>query len=408
MFINFHGLSSLLSTEPQTQPKSELFRKVKIPNNFTYEVEWTQELCTTALLETRLMPPSACLQTINQLENETFTSLNEWISKKGIAAPKMLITGTPRSGTTMFAALATSLGIRLSNDANAPTTLGTVSWAFAGPTSYYPLCPNPIPLNKTRPTKKPSQSALDDDDISAERRRNQLQKYLAPYPSYRFHYMFHQVRDPLSSIPSLTTVIPHWFRCKSQIIPITPNMNYSARVEHMALQIWVEWNSRIDRFPFIPLYRVEDFNLLDLLESVKHPTKIPERDYLCAYHNLEGHNSRANPNIAPQKITWHNVFAINHTLGTIALEMAYRYGYRYYRNGTLVRMTPRIRSNHSSISMNYKTYMKRTYQDPCKKVIFPPKKKPSSHDKAIEIKPIKYPSLTDAQMEDVFSHPIFI
>jgi hypothetical protein len=229
---------------------------------------------------------------------------------------------------------------------------------------------------------------------------------------YRFHSIFHQVRNPLVSIPSLVTEISHWKRCESVLSEIIPSMDFKANVEHMALQIWVEWNSRLDSFPFIPVYRVEDFNLLELLRGINFNTMITEDDYKCAYLKYHGHNSRTNTSLH-QQLTWGNVYTINQTLALRAMDMAYRYGYRYYQNSTMVKLS--LASGFHSAEKSGSKVPTRKYHvfksipflcnSVFKGTYVPPKaKKPK---KSMTIPPLNLTTLPFEELSHLFLHPLF-
>ena len=57
------------------------------------------------------------------------------------------------------------------------------------------------------------------------------------------------------------------------ISQIIPNIDFSQSHEVLALQMWIEWNKRLDNYEFLPVHRVEDFNLLDLLMSTGYVYK---------------------------------------------------------------------------------------------------------------------------------------
>jgi hypothetical protein len=304
--------------------------KNKIPNTYYQPIKWTTTLCEQAFRESRLLPPPDCLQTIENAENAHYQDIGDWIRNRNLLVPNILITGTPRSGTTMFSQLALKFGLELSVDVHYPTKLGTVSWAFAGPNTSHPLMSCTSTRNEIIRSK--------DKRLKANNPRDKGRR-LQALSRYRFKYIFHQVRDPLSAIPSLITVVPHWIQCQSEIQKILPNFDFSVDAKEMALQIWVQWNSRLDRFPFIPVHRVEDLNLLDLMASIDYPLRnVSDSQYLCAYQNFVRYNTRS----LTIKLTWSHIFAINERVGQQAMEMAYAYGYRYHKNSTLVKMTPSL------------------------------------------------------------------
>jgi hypothetical protein len=321
--------------------------KNKIPNTYYQPIKWTTTLCEQAFRESRLLPPPDCLQTIENAENAHYQDIGDWIRNRNLLVPNILITGTPRSGTTMFSQLALKFGLELSVDVHYPTKLGTVSWAFAGPNTSHPL----MSCTSTRNEKIRSK----DKRLKANNPRDG--RRLQALSRYRFKYIFHQVRDPLSAIPSLITVVPHWIQCQSEIQKILPNFDFSVDAKEMALQIWVQWNSRLDRFPFIPVHRVEDLNLLDLMASIDSPLRhISDSQYLCAYQSFVRYNTRS----LTTQLTWSHILSINQRLGQKAMEMAYAYGYRYHKNSTLVKITPSlsqatIRSSRSAMDLQLLT-----------------------------------------------------
>jgi hypothetical protein len=211
----------------------------------------------------------------------------------------------------MVSRLAMAFNLQLSTDVIYPTRFGTVSWAFAGPNSSHPLFSCPAKQTTNRQRKPTTEVIISKKGVTGKSkklpqrygktrkgrptsRRSLRSTPKGRIPNYRFNFIFHQVRDPLAAIPSLTTEIPHWMKCKSEILKVIPNFNYSVSVGEMALQIWVMWNSRLDRFPFIPIHRVEDFNLMNLMASTDAPMRnVSELRYLCAYQTLIGYNTRS-------------------------------------------------------------------------------------------------------------------
>jgi hypothetical protein len=119
----------------------------------------------------------------------------------------------------------------------------------------------------------------------------------------------------------------------TDIIPV----NLSVPDLHIALQIWVMWNSRIDQMGFVPVHRVEDFSLLALLRSAGYSTEalgvganggpMTEKDVQACVRKLGGYNTRQH---AGSRISWHDLFAVNASLASRAMAMAGRYGYRYW------------------------------------------------------------------------------
>jgi hypothetical protein len=250
-----------------------------------------------AILETRLLPPPNCSKTKYLVKN-------------------LLITGSARSGTTMIAKLISALFFRISQDSKAPTPSGMVSWELA-----------------TKPMLKCSDFWGSNINCA----------------TIRFRHVFHQVRNPLTAIRSMLTEYSHWQAHPEIIRTVIPQLNLTQSPAYLALQVWVEWNSHLDKYPFIPIHRVEDLNLFALMSragwNVKttHPHVSGPVMKAC-YHMLKGHNKREQSNTS--QFTWNLLFSIDPALAARAREMATRYGYTYYANDTLKFPS----ESHSSVS----------------------------------------------------------
>lgn len=93
-------------------------------NSFNHTFSWSNESCDIIMSETRLFPPTVC----GYDQDKVYKDL--------AAVPRILITGSARSGTTMIAKLISSIFFPFSNDANSPTEFGISSWRLAGPTTH--------------------------------------------------------------------------------------------------------------------------------------------------------------------------------------------------------------------------------------------------------------------------------
>mmetsp|Transcript_16744 Transcript_16744/g.25143 ORF Transcript_16744/g.25143 Transcript_16744/m.25143 type:complete len:425 (+) Transcript_16744:101-1375(+) len=307
-----HNITEYKNTSRSSHHTSGGFSKVV--NSFNHNINWTKRDCFLALNETHKLPPLSC-----------------GVNPSSYILPRILITGSARSGTTMIAALISALFFPFSNDAHAHTNVGMVSWELAGP-----------------PQRRSS-------DFWGHRGKDGNSRL-------RFSYVFHQVRNPLASLRSLLTEYPHWQKNRRIIGSILPGLNFSDPPEKMALQVWVGWNSRLDKYRFIPVHRVEDFNVIDLLKSAgydvsrTHP-HIRDEDVMACYRALSGHNTRGN---SANRFTWPYVMSIDKQLGQRAYEMALQYGYRYDKNSTLLGMksteaTSRPQSHSSPKSRQLRT-----------------------------------------------------
>lgn len=254
-----------------------------------------QPLDCKSILETRLMPPPSC-------------------SVKKYEVKRLLITGSARSGTTMIAKLISALFFPISQDSRAPTINGMVSWELAA-----------------KPTRHCS--SFWGRAISCE--------------GIRFNHVFHQVRNPLDAIRSMLTEYNHWQSTPTIVKSIIPTLDLKRSKEYLALQVWVEWNSHLDKYPFIPVHRVEDVDLISLVTRAgwnvtrTHP-HVSKSVVAACYDILQGHNKRNQTNTT--RFTWSTLFDIDQELATRARAMATRYGYIYHTNGTLKSPT-KIKSN---------------------------------------------------------------
>jgi hypothetical protein len=203
------------------------------------------------------------------------TSFSQW---------PLLVTSTPRSGTTFAAAELANFGARITNDWNDfPGRDGTASWMYA---------------------------FEDDNNFGPMRTQGK-----------RFSHILHQVRDPLESLASICTeplARPAYFDFLTRHINITrPGAHWSHA--QATLEFWIGWHRFLDRL-HLPTYQIELVNISSLLELVglhgsenypkaKQKTR-NEREHRPAY-------------------TWHEVYTLDRRLAREIWDLAARFGYTY-------------------------------------------------------------------------------
>ena len=257
-------------------------------SNYRDNADWTMSTCEKAK-ETFRLSPKMC-----NAEKRS----NYMISR-------LLITGSARSGTTMISKLISSMFFPFSNDVKPPTGDGMTSWEMAAPPS-------------------------DDCSTFWHQKNSSL---------IRFRHIFHVVRNPLGAIRSLLTEYNHWKAAPRSISKIIPNLNLTKGPHYCALQVWVEWNSWIDRFEFIPFFRVEDLDILLVMKQAGYEVSsefpaVTEVVAKSCYDILKGHNHRVQSN-SSLSLTWDTLTAVDPHLAARAKAMAHAYGYRYNSKDTL-------------------------------------------------------------------------
>jgi hypothetical protein len=251
--------------------------------------KWTKEDCSL-VQHTRMQPPRQCRR----------KRTAEYFQPR-----QLLITGSARSGTTMVANVITSLFFPFSNDVSPPTKQGMVSWELATPPTHNCCI---------------------------------FWKQNNSFPQFRFAHIFHQVRNPLKAIPSLATEYKNWQRHPHAITQVIPTFDIHDKPPlYLALQVWVEWNTYLDKFKFIPTYRVEDADVIGILTasgfniSESHP-HVTRRVVDVCFDLLMGFNTRG----GSRQFGWRDVMAIDTSLGSRARQMAKKYGYEYGSDDSLV------------------------------------------------------------------------
>lgn len=169
---------------------------------------------------------------------------------------KLLITGCGRSGTAWISAVLRSLGFDVRHEGEGQH--GTASWCLAA---------GDVPL--------PS--------------------WHKPVANSNWTTVLHQVREPLASIASLSTVRAGSYLWASRYVDIDPHALPLKR----ALRYWVKWNELAESLA-VSTYRVED---------IHHDT--PRRNTRSAYPT-----------------SWEHLRAIDSRMAEEAIALASRYGYQ--------------------------------------------------------------------------------
>lgn len=221
------------------------------------------------------------------------------------AAFPLLITATPRSGTSFMSSLLTKLGIRIANDGQQPYGYGMVSWIHAFQDERYNLW-----WTKAQDLK-----------------------------GVKFGAVWHLVRDPLKTLTSVAftepVLKPRYARYLSRHIALRPSPNATGPGEAQILsgmQFFVQWHSFIDGLG-VPLLRLDDLVAMknlsaldDLFESIGAPPPDPIRVYRLINETL--HNQRAHRDT----LHWRELCQVDASWTRKFLELSQSYG--YYSNMT--------------------------------------------------------------------------
>lgn len=129
----------------------------------------------------------------------------------------------------------------------------------------------------------------------------------------RAETILHQVREPLSTIGSLTTIMDSSW----EIIKEWMGEGYENKI-HLAMATWVYWNKEAEKISSWT-YRVEDFVLVELAEHLDLNIWEMNLNHVPIPTNT---HSREHRNIG-----WGELFETDHDLTVEIRKMAVRYGY---------------------------------------------------------------------------------
>jgi hypothetical protein len=212
----------------------------------------------------------------------------------------LLITGTGRSGTKFTVSILRRLGYNVTHDDEEQIgSDGTVSWPLAvGPRASYP-------------------------------------KWATQAGAARFATLVHQVRDPLTSIPSRAAHIKPVF--ESFVSGNCPEMNHmSPRFRNNSLAVsllhYVTWHTLIEKQNPEIRFRIEELNTLTLIKILR-AAKLPMPnggpalvDKVLRHANRTTNSEHVQSH---RDVTWSELFGIHPGLAQQAYDMAVRYGYEY-------------------------------------------------------------------------------
>jgi len=214
---------------------------------------------------------------------------------------KLLITGCPRAGTLFAANVWRRAGLDFGHEHCRGD--GSVSWFFAVDDDSYPDLPWKNPKGRCAHV--------------GERRSD-----------YEFANVWHQVRDPLKCITSMSLVVSReqWAWAARHIV--LPDLKGDVR--RLALVHWVKWNALCaERASWT--YRVEDFEQhwpRMLLKLGMRPRPIPSvrKDTHRSLRWSKPFVDREAIKKMPD-LTWDELYAIDERFAELAAKAAKEYGY---------------------------------------------------------------------------------
>jgi len=211
----------------------------------------------------------------------------------------MLITGTPRSGTTLMSTVLLKLDIPFSPDWRVlPAAFGTSSWmmAFSDPKPF-----GPMRLKRSR-----------------------------------FATVVHQTRDPLKSITSISCTEPLELPIYADFLRRHIPFKAKSRVE-AGMIFWYHWNDFIENVTNIR-YQVEDWqHNIRIILQLAGITDVPTQAEIDK-RNFGTVNSRKRR----PSLTWDELFTVKKDLALKIWHKAALYGYNYNFNITKIKVSPKI------------------------------------------------------------------
>ena len=233
----------------------------------------------SSLLECELPPCKLVLQSRVFSERCDPKATEKW---------PLLVTGTPRSGTTYTSAWLTSLGMKLEDDWHHPKLHGTSSWIFA---------------------------FEDKHNIGPARTGGG-----------KFRHVLHQVRDPLKSITALCTEPLHdkrYLTFLQRHINVTSSYNDWNWKAITTLKFWVDWHQYLNDMKF-PTYQIEQVRAEDMfrmagLESIYNASKA-DKEKVSKDHNKRSHRSG---------FSWQDLYSLDPELAAKAWDLAHYFNYSY-------------------------------------------------------------------------------
>jgi hypothetical protein len=216
----------------------------------------------------------------------------------------LLVTGTPRSGTVSVKGALTEMGFLVEDDWHIPDRDGMVSWIHVfSDTKYFGK---------------------------------------GHIRGGRFGSVYHQLRDPLKSLTSVSFTEPvlndGYLEYLNRHINVTsmpnPNATQAEKRIYTGLQFYVSWHRFIDSLK-VPMFRLEDFSPHLVLEIAQNAGFSEDQINLEVIHRF--FNSSQSGTIANQRphrdtLTWPELCQLDAKLTTTFWSLSREYG--YYQNHT--------------------------------------------------------------------------
>lgn len=196
-----------------------------------------------------------------------------------MADPFIVITGCPRSGTAYITVLLNALGVKIGHEAVRED--GIASWLLAARSNKGPYGPGFSKLG-TRPLA-----------------------------------VVHQVREPLATIASMTTLLgPSWKFAASHI-----DCAREPSLVRMAMKLWVGWNALTEKIAE-KRYRIEEIDTV-LPELLKFFNRAPAGNLQAVLADIP-RNVHTRPH---DTLTWQDLEREDQALSERVREMSKTYGY---------------------------------------------------------------------------------
>jgi hypothetical protein len=140
------------------------------------------------------------------------------------------------------------------------------------------------------------------------------------FGDYDYKHIFHQIRNPLDAISSITTFTPPSWAWLSQWVPLKK----TDTILHKSMKYWYHWNVMAEKNAHWS-YRVEDFSIIfEKFFNIIDRSELLNPDSIKV---LKSYSTTVNSR-PHSKVTWKDLQREDYVLCSRIVESANKYGYK--------------------------------------------------------------------------------